>query len=185
MFDHLLFDKTSFDNDFLLTDISISMYGNGTVEYLGIFENPIPSIELNGDGSLSVLSLLINTFVSIDLLENTGYPSVFLVMLTPLNIDILGIGEFEIFRIGNTGISLLDLNGIELYPGDSVIIDTDLMSVLFGQIQDVSSLTVASTFFDLGVGLNQLTFMATYETDPNPRTNTELDVDIIWQNRWL
>ena len=56
-------------------------------------------------------------------------------------------------------------------------IDTDLLQVLFGSIEDVSAVTSDSVFFELNPGENEILI----STD----SVTTLDVTAIWQNRWL
>ena len=82
-------------------------------------------------------------------------------------------------------VSVLDLRNISLLPGETITIDTDSMVVLFGLVHDVSSLTSDSEFFELDKGTNELRFDWTYEANPNPIPENELEVTIIWQNRWL
>ena len=73
--------------------------------------------------------------------------------------------------------NVIELIGLNLMPGESVTIDTDLLQVLLGAVEDVSSVTAESVFFELNPGLNDITV----STD----VDGQIDVTAIWQNRWL
>ena len=73
--------------------------------------------------------------------------------------------------------NIIELIGIEFAPGDTIIIDTDLLQVLFGSKEDVSSVTSDSVFFELNPGENEITIDVDAET--------VLDITAVWQNRWL
>ena len=95
----------------------------------------------------------------------------------PLIIKMEGIGEFILRRLGALNENVLELNGINLRPGEEVTIDTDLLSVFFGYTEDVSSVTTDSVFFELSPGENDVVI------DTN--TGEMMMVTVIWQNRWL
>ena len=98
-------------------------------------------------------------------------------MLLPLIVESQGVGEFELRRLGALNESILELMDINLLPGDTITIDTDLLQVLIGSREDVSSVTNDSVFFELYPGENEVKI----STD----TNNKLGVTAIWQNRWL
>ena len=95
----------------------------------------------------------------------------------PLLLDMNGSGTFTLRRLGALNENTIELLGLNLMPGESVTIDTDLLQVLIGAKEDVSSVTEESVFFTLNPGENEITV----STD----TNTSLDLVTIWQNRWL
>lgn len=95
----------------------------------------------------------------------------------PLIIKMKGIGEFILRRLGALNENVLELNGINLRPGEEVTIDTDLLSVFFGYTEDVSSVTTDSVFFEISPGENDIVI------DTN--TGEMMMVTVIWQNRWL
>ena len=88
-----------------------------------------------------------------------------------------GKGEFIIRRIGAFNENVIELIGIDFKPGDTITIDTDLLQVLFGPIEDVSSVTTDSEFFELNPGENEIIIDIDALSD--------MDVTAIWQNRWL
>ena len=179
------FDRTPFDREFP-EGITIEMHGISTVEIDAVVPTPIPSFGILSDGGLEFDPyIFMPSALPSEIIENDGYISSDLILKLPLNINLNGDSDIEIFRIGTTGITLIDLKGISLQPGESITIDTDLMKVLINQVHDVSSLTSSSVFFMLGPGLNQLTFVPYYAELPDPRTSDELALSIIWQNRWL
>jgi len=103
-----------------------------------------------------------------------------------LNIQITGTGTLTLDKLypgnesGGTGddtTGTFELNSIELLAGEEVVIDTDLLTVVFGNRHDVSSITPESTFFELNPGSNNLIF-DTYGSQ-------SLKVTIEWRNRWL
>ena len=95
----------------------------------------------------------------------------------PITIDVTGSGEMTLRRLSAIDESILELININLLPGEVVTIDTDLLQVLFGSIEDVSAVTSDSVFFELNPGENEILI----STD----SVTTLDVTAIWQNRWL
>ena len=187
MFNRGLFDKTSFNSVDISDDdnIAINLYGNGPIGTFPLeISIPLPGSSLFGDSDFELIPY-IEEYFTIALSESWGDLEMYPVLDLPLDIDITSGSDLEIFRLGDTDISLLDLKNISLMPGETITIDTDLMIVLFGLEHDVSSLTNNSEFFELGKGLNEITFMAYYVNPPNPRNDEELDVIVIWENRWL
>lgn len=72
----------------------------------------------------------------------------------------------------------ITLDGLSFKPGDTIIIDTETLDVFINGEPDVTSWVVGSDFFQLGQGVNTLTF---YDN----ATNRELAVTVIWADRWL
>lgn len=95
----------------------------------------------------------------------------------PLLSDLMGSGDIILRRLSAVNENILELININLLPGETVIVDTDLLQVLFGSIEDVSAVTSDSVFFELNPGENEILI----STD----SNTALDVTAVWQNRWL
>ena len=98
-------------------------------------------------------------------------------LLLPLLILQRGSGAILLRRIGGLNENFIELLDINLLPGQTVTIDTDLLQVLLGSIEDVSSVTTESVFFELNPGENEI--MIDSDSD-----NT-MSVTTIWQNRWL
>lgn len=99
------------------------------------------------------------------------------VLQLPLGVQMSGSGGLILNRIGARNENVLELIGINLLPGETVTIDTDLLQVLFGTREDVGAVTSDSVFFELFPGANEIVV----STD----TDQILDVTAIWQNRWL
>lgn len=95
----------------------------------------------------------------------------------PIALYVGGKGEFILRRIGAFNENVIELIGIDFKPGDTITIDTDLLQVLFGLIEDVSSVTTDSEFFELNPGENEIIIDIDALSD--------MDVTAIWQNRWL
>ena len=129
----------------------------GTLETKFVMQTPI-TINLSGGSSL----------------KSTVY---FPMPIMPIAMGITGFGEMTLRRLSAIDESILELININLLPGEVVTIDTDLLQVLFGSIEDVSAVTSDSVFFELNPGENEILI----STD----SVTTLDVTAIWQNRWL
>ncbi len=126
----------------------------GTLETKFVMQTPI-TINLSGGSSLK---------------STVTFPM-------PIVMNITGFGEMTLRRLSAIDESILELININLLPGEVVTIDTDLLQVLFGSIEDVSAVTSDSVFFELNPGENEILI----STD----SVTTLDVTAIWQNRWL
>ncbi len=177
--------------------LHVPMYGRGYFNPGIAAQTPIVA-ELSGSGDLKSTSDFVKQHM-IGTLRGNGIIFSDLVIRTPMrpfvmsgigNLQSTGIrlwiamssqfngeGNLILRRLGALNESLLELDGINLSPGEEVTIDTDLLSVFFGFVEDVSSITSDSVFFDLYPGENVLTI----ETD----TNEPLVVTAIWNNRWL
>ena len=95
----------------------------------------------------------------------------------PLQIDIIGSGGLILRHLSAVNENILELIDMNLLPGETVTIDTDLLQVLLGAKEDVSIVTSDSIFFELNPGENEVSI----STD----SDTTLDVTAVWQNRWL
>lgn len=143
------------DNRFLLLQfMDINIGGTGKMSMDFIMHSAIP-VNLEGWSDLN------------------GSVSLWL----PIGMNIQGQGELMLRRLSALNENILELDGINLLPGESVTIDTDLLQVLFGAKEDVSSVTNDSIFFELNPGENEVTISVD--------SDTLLDVVAIWQNRWL
>ena len=95
----------------------------------------------------------------------------------PLTISSGGSGDMVLRRIGALNENVIELIGIDFKPGDTITIDTDLLQVLFGAIEDVSTITTDSVFFELNSGENEIVI----DID----SKSKMGVTAVWQNRWL
>ena len=95
----------------------------------------------------------------------------------PLTIGLSGTSLLTLRRLSALNEKSFTLENINLLPGQTVIIDTDSLIVLFDNIEDVSSVTTDSIFFELNPGDNEITV--------NTDSNQQMNVTAIWQNRWL
>ena len=111
------------------------------------------------------------------IIDGSGRLSSTVSLLLPLTIVQRGQGNLVLRRLGALNENVIELIGINLLPGETITIDTDLLQVLFGPIEDVSSITNESVFFELNPGENEIAI----DID----SNSTLDVVAIWQNRWL
>lgn len=103
------------------------------------------------------------------------------------SIDFPASSEF-IVNIRNRISSLIQLAAIILAPGEQIIIDTDLQTVLIDGTHDISGLTTGSELFQLHPGLNTITFYPVFSGPVSPEvenTVPPLNVKLIWQERWL
>lgn len=95
----------------------------------------------------------------------------------PLNVALQGQGNLALRRLGGLNENAIELIGINLLPGETITIDTDLLQVLVGLTEDVSSVTTESVFFELNPGENEIIIDADVDG--------AMEVVAIWQNRWL
>jgi hypothetical protein len=95
----------------------------------------------------------------------------------PLTVELNGYGDLTRCRPGELNSDVLEFDDLNLRPGQVLTIDSDELNVFIDNVLDVSGVTSDSVFFHLQPGENEITF-ATNAT-PN------LEVTIIWQNRWL
>ena len=107
--------------------------------------------------------------------EFTGAAGVCVPMYTK---DIVITGEIKCAPIFEPGAAKLELQNLNLKPGQELIIDTDVLEVLLGGVPDVDFVTGDSEFFQLRPGPNRVIFM-------DGETKRELSVTIVWSNRWL
>jgi hypothetical protein len=98
-------------------------------------------------------------------------------LLLNLSGNLSGSGDMQLRRIGALNSDVLEFEGLNLQPGQTMIIDTDELNVFIDNIQDVSSVTSDSVFFQLEPGENEISFATDGETD--------LAATFVWQHRWL
>jgi hypothetical protein len=131
---------------------------------------------IHGSGALTT-GIILETSLHPLLFAGTSGLNGAINLQLPISSDFTGSGELILRRLSAVNENILELININLLPGETVTIDTDLLQVLFGSKEDVSAVTSDSVFFELNPGENELII----STDSNPT----LDVTAIWQNRWL
>jgi hypothetical protein len=183
---HSLFDKTNFDREVISDGLKkFRLFSGGSIDVVPEIYTPIIE-ELGGEGGFNIVPLF-ESPLSAELASEGSIEVPNFTLVFEMEIRLGGGSDIVLFPIGSLDISVLDLQNISLGPSQSVTIDTDLMVVLFGTTHDVSSLTLDSEFFQLGVGTNQLIFIWEYEDNlpPDPLPDDELEATIIWENRYL
>lgn len=158
---------------------TVSLVGNGdmvTSDSSVVLQNPLPST-LGGSGGIQT-SMVFASPLPIIAINGSGSLSGSLLLPLDLNINIGGEGSVVLRRINEMNESFIELVDITLAPGETVTIDTDLLSVMFGNREDVDCITSDSAIgLELAPGDN----IVSISSD----TNQELSVTAIWQNRWL
>ena len=169
MFDHIRFNKNAFETKASpSSDYILQGYTSSRIKFL------VP---------IYISILIDDTDGGIDPVGAFDYSFEIVTNIGPLNF--VGLSELVVSSMGDVQTSLIHLDNILLLPGEEITIDTDLLIVLFGQTHDVSSITADSEFFKFGPGINRLIFEPAYDRTPRPGPENELDVKILWQNRWL
>lgn len=143
------------DRVLMIHHLNLGIAGMGEIKGDYVVETPIKFVEIKGGSAV------------------TGRVA----LQIPLTFNMSGASKFDLRRVRALNESVFELIGIELRPGETVTIDTDLLQVLFGSREDVSSVSTDSTFFELTPGENDITILTNIES--------ELDITAIWQNRWL
>ena len=149
---------------------SASLGANNKIYFIRSFAPTIPA------GGTLATKFVMQTPIPINLSGGSSLKST-VTFPMPITMDIKSAGEMTLRRLSAIDESILELININLLPGEVVTIDTDLLQVLFGSIEDVSAVTSDSVFFELNPGENEILI----STD----SVTTLDVTAIWQNRWL
>lgn len=152
------------------------MTGEGDFQSRRDYVRQVFAAPFDGQGDIRT-EMVMRTSINIDEIEGTSELTGELVLQLPLTINMSGTSEFILRRLSALNESIFELDGINLMPGESVTIDTDILVVLFGSKEDVSSVTTDSVFFELSPGENDISI----KTD----SGGELNVTAIWQNRWL
>lgn len=197
--------STNFESksDLIMGDIVLSLamsskiLGDGDIDYSPKVTSPF-DWEVSGTGGVStddrmflyqtidapvkstgtvILNIHMKTELEPFYLNGRGDADFGVAMQIPLVIGIGGKGDLDLRRLGALNENTIELIGVDIPPGQTVTIDTDLLQVLIGAVEDVSSVTTESVFFELNPGENEITV----RTD----TGQKLEVVAIWQNRWL
>jgi hypothetical protein len=92
--------------------------------------------------------------------------------------DIQVSGDVQPISIAGLGSSLLELQGINLRPGQELTIDTDTLDVWVDGEKNVTYITTDSEFFQLLPGKNEIIIR-------DGEASRDLQVTAVWANRYL
>ena len=162
------------------TPITGALSGAGGVlvdSRLFLYQNMIGN--LSGVGAFTPRPIF-ETELFCDVIRGIGEMSPHVNLQLPLKISSKGQGAFILRRLGSLNENVIELFNINLLPGETITIDTDLMVVLFGSVEDVSATSTESVFFELNPGANELAIDLGVDDSHNT-----MAVTAIWQNRWL
>lgn len=144
-------------NDYVQQVIECEIRADGDTQSYLELPTFLEPFELGGVGDLAGMSLLIPLDIEVDL---------------------EGSGELVLRRLTEIGYDVIELVGINLAPGGVIKIDTDLLTVAINGLEDVSSVTSESTFFEMEPGDTEIKLE--YDGAGN-----SVRANAIWQNRWL
>ena len=162
------------------TPINCALSGTGGVvidSRMFLYQNMIGN--LVGAGAFTPRPVF-ETELFCDVIRGSGEMSPHVNLQLPLKISSTGQGAFILRRLGSLNENVIELFGINLLPGETITIDTDLMEVLFGSVEDVSATSTESVFFELNPGANELAIDLGVDDSENT-----MAITAIWQNRWL
>lgn len=183
---------------YFFVPLTINMPGNGNMTCDMIIQTPLEEIEFSGSSGFSVkediinqlmamefrstgsLTAEINLQTSLGISSFTGNSAFFnqeVILTLALALMLTGDSGFKLRRIGAIDKDIFELENIKLLPGQTVTIDTDLLTVKFDGLPDVSAVTSDSIFFQLFPG--DTTFII--ENSPGEK----MEVNVVTQNRWL
>lgn len=191
MFDRLIFDSGRFDRE---TNNKYEGQAHGAGELNTLVEMICPIDIIIDDGASTLFALMAPHAIiesnGGEIIEGNpgwqeGNGGLELNLVMEYDVDFFGVGDLDVFNIGDIQTEIINLRGLSLLPNETITIDTDSMIVLFGLEHDVSSLSNDSVFFNLNEGTNEIKFIIGYESVPSPIPENELETTIIWQNRWL
>lgn len=185
---------------YLLDVFSGSLSGHGEATFEIIAKTPIDDIVFDGASELSESTLFFFQHMESNLNGRGDFhldpvlkmPIAFttisgnggmivddqLSLWMPMKGSISGISEMILRRIGALNTEVLAFSGLNLRPGQTMIIDTEELNVFIDNILNVNSVTEDSIFFQLKPGEDAISF----STDGSA---FNLTVTVIWQNRWL
>lgn len=162
--------------------ITIDFQGSGTAAISTLDTPVIIPVNIGGSGSVTVDMSRIYMTISLsgagDLLTSNQVRMQLLLGTPDKPLTLSGAGDVIARRLGDLGTEFFSLEGIDLQPGSELIIDTDELDVYIDDILNVVGVTTDSVFIQLLPGKNDLVFET---NDPTPN----LDVNVVWQNRWL
>lgn len=184
----------------LLDAFSGSLSGEGNAEFEIIAKTPIDDLLFDGLGELSESTLFFFQHMQTNL-NGRGDLHLNLVLKMPIAVmpmfgdgemivddqvslwmpmkgSVSGFGEITFRRIGALNTDVLAFTGLNLRPGQTMIIDTEELNVFIDNILNVNSVTEDSVFFQLKPGEDSISF----STDSGV---FNLTVTVVWQNRWL
>ena len=186
-FDHMLFDRNKFDRE--INDNWEGYLSSKALIVLDmIIETPLQPFRLSGGKNIvrTTADYVLELGTDQSGKGTGGIKEGKMVMIYEIRGISYSNGKIEDLIIGDLQLSEIDLRRMSFLPNETLTIDTDTMTVVFGIMHDVSSVTNNSIFFELDKGLNDLTFSWEYEDGtPGFLPDGQLEITIIWQNRYL
>ena len=144
------------DKDYVCQHMKGNLIGQGSIDARFVVKTNMYDVKFSGSGK---------------------FETDFILQL-PLTIKMGGKGDFALRRLHNLNEDTFELIGINILPGEEIIIDTDLLDVIINHVRDVHSVTDDSVFFELHPGENELEFNTNI-------SGQNIKVTAVWQNRWL
>ncbi|HMM30661.1 MAG TPA: phage tail family protein [Clostridia bacterium] len=180
MFDKARFDKTQFDK----TSSRVSILYATIAAQFGLVAGPLRALVDIGETSINVVSSMVPGSLKmlvpipgVSIGAEVGV-SARLSILLPLKPVAINAETALIVQAMRTEDSdEIILNGVNLAPGQTLIIDTDSLDILINGEQNVDCWQLGSTFFKLNKGNNELRF---YDN----AADRELAVTVLWADRY-
>lgn len=102
---------------------------------------------------------------------------------TPIMDIVYGVAQIDTFYTASGSLRLDDsqsfsLDGLNLAPGDTVIIDTDSLDVLVNGVNNIDVFQQGGVFFQLKPGNNVIEVYSDQESNP-------LSLTVVYQGRWF
>lgn len=172
-----------------LYDLVLKTPLSGTMDgAVGLFESTksqrlfhvIPIIK--GESTISTGDIVVGFNVdTTDTVNGSGeFTGSNFILGRPLPMELSGSSTFYL-RVLTLDEDIFELDELSFAPGSTITIDTDLMTVLIDGVENVTRITEASEFFELGVGENEISYILSQGGD----SSTEIEVTYIYENRWL
>lgn len=155
---------------------SVEFEGSGdAISISGVLQNM--AVDLRSSGTMSATINLLTPITNINFSGGNYWVSPEFRLLLPMPTSLFGTGSLRLRRIGELDSITFELEGIYFSPGQTLVIDTDLLTVFINNLLDVSAVTSESTFFELSPGDTTIRI----ENSPGE----SIQGNIVWQNRWL
>lgn len=140
---------------------------------------PAGQTDFNLTAQLDAAAMLRLPIGAVDFAMGAAVSTGHLCVRIPLiELELGGRGMIVPLPIAGLGSEKLALEGVNLAPGQELIIDTDTVEIFINGVEDVTKDTYDSKFFQLLSGDNQLVFR-------DSESDRVLKVNIVMSARWL